>query len=221
MVGSDSRMDQKGNADAPVNGLPLKCSRCRFVDLDFVPQPYFLAKGIDSPTDMARAEAGNFLVRERIRQLVELVAPGQCEFFPTQALKTKEPTQWFLAVPKAALATGVVKQSIKRCPECDEPLSAHGTQFETRFLVESSVFDIFKSHQWISIGEKAPDYAYEYFRKCVDHRHALALTRELYFSVRFETLLKRIGVRGLCRWVPFTEKPSVSDLNWVEELGDC
>src|SRR5437870_3334154 len=83
MSGSDVRMDQRGNWNAPVNPLPMKCACCRFVDLDFVPEPYFLCKGIETPAEMALGEVGNFFVRERVRKVLEAVAPGQCGFYPT------------------------------------------------------------------------------------------------------------------------------------------
>lgn len=217
IVGPDRRMDQKGNFDAPVNPLPIKCQRCKFVDLDFIPEPYVLYKGIDNPVEIAPAEVGNFLVRERVRKILEIAAPGQCSFHSTQDSKTKQPTPWLLAVPKELHSTGTVKQSIKRCPECSEPSSAHGTQYEKRYQVSSSPFEIFKSRNWISIGEKAPDYSQKYFRDCVDHRHALALDRELYFSVRLEMLLKKLSVRGMCRSIAFAAKPTAEDLEWVQE----
>ena len=100
MVGSDARMDQRGNMDLPVNALPAKCRHCTFPDLDFVPQPYFLAKGVASPVDTAMAEAGNFFVRVRARRILELAAPGACDFYSTEELKTKQPTPWSLAVPR-------------------------------------------------------------------------------------------------------------------------
>src|SRR5688572_12139115 len=80
VVGPDRRIDQKGNYNTPVNVLPIKCQTCHFVDIDFVPERYALCKGIDTPVELAPAEVGNFLVREPVRQILELVAPGQCSF---------------------------------------------------------------------------------------------------------------------------------------------
>lgn len=65
MCGSDKRMDHQGSFDLSVNPLPVKCLRCTFPDLDFIPQPYYLAKGITKPTEMEPAELGNFFLRER------------------------------------------------------------------------------------------------------------------------------------------------------------
>jgi hypothetical protein len=166
---------------------------------------------------MAPAELGNFLVRERVRQILEIAAPGECSFYQTQDLKTRQPTPWLLTVPKQLLPTGTVKQSIKRCPDCGEPGSAHGTQYEARYQVSSAPFDLFRSLNWISIAEKAPDYSQKWVRDHVDHRHVLHLTRELYFSVRLETLLNKLAVRGMCRSVVFSVKPTADDLAWVQE----
>lgn len=76
MTGSDNRMDRR-ELCAPVNPLPVKCSWCTFPDLDFVSQPYLLAKGTSNPNEMQPAEMGNFFVRERVRKVLEVVAPGQ------------------------------------------------------------------------------------------------------------------------------------------------
>jgi hypothetical protein len=219
MCGPDRRMDQKGTHNAPANPLPMKCQTCRFVDLDFVPQPYLLCKGIDTPVDMAPAEVGNFLVRERVRRVLETVAPGQCEFYPTQNQKTKEATPWFLAVPQQLLSTVTVKQSTKRCPACGEPDSCNGSQYEKHQDILPSPFDVFKSRNWTSAADRYPRYeVFDYFRKCVDHRHALSLNRDFFFSVRLDTLFKKLGVRGLVRYWPGAGlKPTADDLAWVQE----
>src|SRR5688572_20206811 len=88
MTGSDNRMDQQGNFELPVNSLPAQCPRCTLSDLDFIVQPYRLAKGVNKPTDMELAELANFFVREKARQILETVVPNQCRFFPTHELKT-------------------------------------------------------------------------------------------------------------------------------------
>ena len=219
---SDSRMDLKGNLEAPANPLPLRCPRCRFVDIDFVPQPYVLCKGMENPADLSGAEVGNFLVRERLRQILDVVVPGQCDFFSTIHAKTKEPTPWFLAVPKHLVQTGRAKDSIKRCPDCGEPGSLHGTQYEDDGLgfwtFPSSPFDVFKTLNWISTAAKAPDYTKDWVQKYIDHRHALSLARYFFFSVRLHLLLKRLGIRG---YYPSSSslpiKSTNSDIIWVEE----
>jgi hypothetical protein len=64
MGGSDKQMDQTGNLDTPVNPLPAKCATCKLPDLNYVPQPYRLARRISDPADMAEAEMGNFLFEQ-------------------------------------------------------------------------------------------------------------------------------------------------------------
>lgn len=131
MVGSDKRMDQRGNFNLSVNPLPTKCRLCTFPDLDFVPQPYFLAKGIKDPNEIALAEMGNLFVRDRTRKILEAVAPGQCRYYPTHDLKTKVEAPWFLAVPCTLVRTAAVKESVPRCPECGEAKVAHpGSHYE-------------------------------------------------------------------------------------------
>ena len=99
MVGPDQRMDHE-NFGPSLNPLPAKCSHCKMPDLDHVPQPYLLGRGTTSPADMAPADAGNLLVRESAKRVLETVAPGDCHFYPTVHSKTREPTPWFLAVPR-------------------------------------------------------------------------------------------------------------------------
>src|SRR5215208_2815545 len=64
MVGSDHRMDHRGWR-RPANALPAKCDLCGMCDLDYIPNPYYLSKGLNSPAEMCEAELGNLLVRER------------------------------------------------------------------------------------------------------------------------------------------------------------
>ena len=92
MIGSDKQMDQREPFGIPVNPIPVKCPRCTFPELDFIPQPYFLAKGTSNPNETDQAELGNFFVRQRSRQIIEAVTPGQCHFFPTHDFKTKKET---------------------------------------------------------------------------------------------------------------------------------
>ena len=41
--------------------------------------------------------------------------------------------------------------------------------------------------------------------------------RDLYFSVRLETLLKQLGIRGLNRTLYWKQDPTETDLAWVKE----
>jgi hypothetical protein len=234
MVGSDARMDQRGNMDLPVNALPAKCRHCTFPDLDFVPQPYFLAKGVASPVDTAMAEAGNFFVRVRARRILELAAPGACDFYPTEELKTKQPTPWSLAVPRRKIRMFDVDAKVPRCPKCGEFKLAHpGTHY---VLVEANCrgVDVFKSLNWhawtvwtvadvekYNVGRAKPwKWPREYGDPPThpgEWRRVGSVGRDLYFSVRLEQLFKKAKVKGILRSAACTGKPTPADVQWVEE----
>lgn len=220
--GPEKTMDQRGVAYyvTPINPLPIKCSYCTFPDLDFVPSPYLLAKGISAPTETTIAAFGNFLVRERVRQILELAVPGACTFHPTADAKSKKTAPWWLVVPKQTFATPVPKAPPPFCPKCHEPMHwprHQGEVWRKMTQFNSAGVDVFKTLDWQSRG--------------VDEQIAedgvappppwtrLRLERDLYFSVRLEQLLKRAKVRGqLRRDILFDDiKPSPDDGVWVEE----
>jgi SMI1 / KNR4 family (SUKH-1) len=234
MSGSDSRMDQRGNMDFPVNPLPTKFQHCSFPDLDFIPAQYLLSKGTASPVDMALAEVGNFFIRERAKRILELAVPGACQFYPTYELKTKKPTPWFLAVPVKTIRTDNAKPSIPRCPVCGEPKVAHPGSQCVSVKVNCAGVDVFKSLNWSSSestqeqslascnryrkadrlpplkwsdwGLEAPTHSGRWTRSDLD--------RELYFSVRLEELLKKAKIKGFVRSMGYDERPSRADLAW-------
>src|SRR5688572_4410720 len=130
MTGPDTRMDQFGSRDEPANPLPVKCPHCTMPDLDAVAKPYLLAKGFASPAEHSPAEVGNFLVRERTRRILELVAPGACTFHPTAEKKSKKPTDWFLAVPAHVIDVPGMPENDKkgeRCSKCKAPKLGYQT----------------------------------------------------------------------------------------------
>ena len=245
MTGPDKRMDQREPFEVPVNPIPVKCPRCTFPDLDFVPEPYFLAKGTSNPNEIDLAEFGNFFVRQRCRQILEAVAPGQCHFFPTHDLKTKKETAWFLAVPTTLVRTATVKPAVPRCPDCGEPKVAHpGSQYdfpsegslgERPFAMANSAAkmagtvaqDVFKSLNWSScatIGEESRWY-YMHFLGWKKQEPSppyqwtrVTLARELYFSLRLQTLFKKVGIKGLNVYYVYTEKPNPDELAWVDQM---
>lgn len=211
MVGGDDRMDRKSAGLDALNVLPVKCTTCRMPDLDFVAEPYLLNRGIASPADFAPAEAGNFLVRESSKRVLETVAPGLCRFVPTIHYKTREATPWFLAVPQRMEATATPPANRERCPQCDEPWcfhhyseSADGRAWQS----PAAAHDVFKSRNWGSFKESFSGW---------DKPRPEIFGRILYFSVRLETLLKKLKLRGLVRCSGCKELPSPSDLAWVEE----
>jgi hypothetical protein len=210
LTGSDNRMDQKGY-NTPLNSLPLGCPVCKLPDLDFVPQPYVLGKGVDSPVDWAPAEVGNLLVRERAKKMLESAAPGQCAFYPTQK-KTGEPTGWYLVVPLNKFVTGRVRENIPRCEHCGEPLHAHGSQYENVDLSPIARFEIFKTKNWFSVAEDIRHLA-----PGVDKRHQLSLSRQVHASLRLALLIDKLGLRGLEQCMSSRDEPSPEDHAWVRK----
>jgi hypothetical protein len=212
--GSDDRMDCRDGFDDPINPLPPKCAACGFPDLEHLPQPYFLVKSRTmSPNELALADNGNFFVRERLRRVLDLLAPGQCDFFPTCFKGTTEKTPWLLAVPKHQVVTGRVDPSISRCQSCGEPRAAHpGTQWSEMFFgapqreqplgegwTDESDFDVVKSATWGS-SERGWD---------------LWMCRDFYLSVRLLHLLKKIKAKGFYGTIPAS--PSKLEAAWIKE----
>ena len=206
IVGSDDRMDCRDMFYDPINPLPRKCARCGFPDLERVPQPYSLVKSRTmSPNELALADNGNFFVRQRIRRVLSVVAPGQCTYFPTIYRGSTQETPWFLAVPNHQAVTGKVKPTIPRCEDCGEPRSAHpGSQWqslETRRSGETA-YDVWKSSTWGS-SESGWDRW---------------IARDLFMSVRLLHLLKKIKAKGF--YEATCVKPTPADKeesSWVKE----
>ena len=115
MTGPDVQMDQRGDSYEPANALRAMCPHCTFPDLDFVPNPYVLTKGVSSPAETSPAQLGNFLVRERVRRILEVAVPDACAFHPTVERKSKKPAPWWLAVPKHKLTTPVPEATPPFC----------------------------------------------------------------------------------------------------------
>ena len=204
LTGSDNRMDCRDMFYDPVNSLPSRCDACGFPDLDHVPRPYYLIKSRTmSPNEMAPAENGNFFVRERVRGVLELIAPGQCEFYPTCFKGTTNETPWSLAVPVNQVVTGKVNPAIPRCKACGEPRSAHpGTQIVERVWDDNSEYDVLKAATWGS-SEAGWD-------KWID--------RGLFMSVRLFRLLKQIKARGLDEVTCAEQtKANKEELAWIDE----
>ena len=243
MVGPDTRMDQFGDADKPANPLPPKCPHCTLQDLDFVAKPYLLAKGFAAPAEHAPAEMGNFLVRPRTRQVLELVVPGACAFFATAEKKSKKPTPWFLAVPKAIVELPGYKdhdEKRRRCSKCKEPkLGSRSDDSYASVKKRTFADDIFKAQQWYAqntledsisdanmwrkkYGHKEMIEFSEYGLAAPEHPQRWTryqMSRDLFFSVRLEQLFKRAKLKGqLIRYVGFDDvKPTDADLAWIDQ----
>ena len=190
MVGPDDQMDREGGHLAPLNPLPVACSVCKRLDLDFVQSPYMVGKKIESPVDFAPAVAGNFLIRESMKQVLGVVAPGLCKFHPTIHHRTRQPTPWLLAVPQFTQTTS--KPSGTKCRKCGEPREWNDIVEVTQNPI--SKHEVFKAHNWWRENE-----------------------RNLYFSVRLETLVKKLGLRGMVRSYDCRQEPTAEDLAWVNE----
>ena len=243
MTGPDSRMDQFGDADKPANPLPVECPHCTMPDIDFVARPYLLAKGFASPAEHAPAELGNFLVRERTRKVLELVAPGACAFVATAERKSKKATPWFLAVPKVTLELPGYKdtdEKRQRCSKCKEPKLGYRCD-DSHASVKKRTFtdDLFKAKQWYATlteedsindankwrkkyGEKVMIRFEDYGLTPPEHPQRWTrrqMDRDLFFSVRLEQLFKRAKLKGqLIRYAGFDDvEMSEADRAWVEE----
>jgi len=201
--GSDNRMDCRNMFYDPINSLPAKCHACGFPDLDHVPQPYYLVKSRTmSSNEMAPAENGNFFVRDRVRTVLDLLAPGECDFYPTCYKGTADQTPWHLAVPTHQVLTGKVDPSIARCDTCGEPRSAHpGTQFSEWLRNDDSDHDVIKSSTWGSSETGWSEW----------------IDRDCFMSVRLFSSLKRIKAKGLVEAWCETTSPNKGERDWIGE----
>lgn len=195
VTGSDDRMDCRDMFYHPINPLPRKCAKCGFPDLDYIPQPYFLVRSRTmTPNEIALAESGNFLVRDRVRRVFELLAPARCTFYPTCYKETSEKTRWFLAVPTHQVATAKVDPSIPRCDACGEPRSAHpGTQW-VEYLFGTPRRNQPRGEGWTGVSD------YEILKSATwgssERGWDQWISRDLYLSIRLLHLLKKIKAKG-------------------------
>jgi hypothetical protein len=256
MTGPDTRMDERANP------LPVKCPHCTMPDLDFVAKPYLLTRGFASPAETAPAEVGNFLVRDRVRKILEIAVPGACSFVPAAEKTSKKPIkEWWLAVPARVVEMpGLPLASKKdgRCKKCGEPSLGYypyvpikGKPNEHRHIgldkCDYCGIDVFKPKQWLAVdtaenqyaealkytekGEEPPPWSNFGARLGVkdppphpQRWTRVNISRELFFSVRLEQLLKKAKVKGqlvraLNERVPQLAdvQPSADDLEWIEE----
>jgi hypothetical protein len=217
IAASDDRMDCRDMFYDPINPLPQKCGKCGFPNLDHVPQPYYLIKSRTmSPNELAKSENGNLLIRERVRRVLDLLAPRQCEYFPTRYEGTAENTPWLLAVPSQQVVAAKVNPSIPRCDACGEPRSAHpGTQWSEVLFgrppreqplgvgwTEESDHELLKSSTWGSSERGWDEW----------------ISRDLYMSVRLLHLLKKIKAKGF--YEATCQKPvapNKEESAWIKE----
>lgn len=240
MTGPDVLMDQRGDTYEPANALPVKCPHCTFPDLDFIANPYVLTKGVSSPAETSPAQLGNFLVRERVRRILEIVVPDACAFHPTIERKSQKPAPWWLAVPKHKIATPQPKPIPPLCPKCNEPKVWGCAMAQVRERMKEydcGHIDVFKSLEWLGGTVEDQFEATNGYRResglpplpwshwdVQPPSHAerwtrMMLHRDLYYSLRLEQLLKRVKVKGqLVRLLNFKEvKTTPQDEAWIEE----
>lgn len=212
IAASDDRMDCRESFYDPINALPAKCPKCGFPDLDHIPQPYFLIKSRTmTPNELAAAENGNFFVRERIRRVLDLLAPNQCCYFPTCYKGTSQTTPWLLAVPKHQVASAKVDPSIPRCEACGEPRSAHpGSQWRESLLRSQLTkdgwtceldYEVVKSSTWGSTERGWDQW----------------ISQDLFMSLRLLHLLKKIKAKGFVEATcEKPQKPNKDESTWIE-----
>jgi hypothetical protein len=208
VVGREMKLDQQPNN--PINTIPIKCKHCRLADVDFVPKPYLLGKSTSIPLEMAFALRGNFLVRERVKRILEVAAPGACRFHRTIEAKSRRPAPWWLAVPVRTLKAFYPEPSVPCCSKCRNPpyWDHHYPRVMRKMRkFDSGGVDVFKSLAW-----KASRF------EGVEPPSWFGYDRELFFSVRLEELLKRAKVKGLLVASPLFADVHIgpADVAWIE-----
>ena len=227
MTGPDRHLDTTGDFDAPINSLPTKCAHCTFRDIDHVPQPYLLGRGIDRPAAISPANLANFLVREWPRRVIELTCPGQCEFYSTLHVKTKQTTPWSLAVPVHRIPIGRVKAEVPLCPVCGEPKTCHIQEFD--FDSPTTIaWDIATTAGWFGTEHIIGlDEARKFYRTKFGPRfesmaadpgwERRGIYRRLFFSLRLELLLKTLKIKGMVRAIGQPATRTKEDKHWVNQ----
>src|SRR6478609_5264486 len=220
MTGSTLGMDVRGKDSIPVNRLPINCTHCTMPDLDAVPEPYLLVKGFDLPTETVLIRHGNFLVRQRVRHILEVAVPESCTFHLTADAKSKKPLDWWVAAPTKKLKTFCPESETPHCSKCGAPKAwwvHRGELWAKMTKFDSDGVDLFKTldwegstvEQWVenvngdrkSEGLKPLPWSRwaDWAAEPPTHPERwtrMELQRELYFSVRLEQLFKRAKVKG-------------------------
>lgn len=187
---SDRRMgvlDTHEMLDTPVNKYEISCEVCRFPNIDKTPEPYYIAKGRDfSGIDLAEADLGNLFISNRVKKIFEILFPDQCTYKKTFIVQSGISTKWWLAIPNNTVLCSEVKNRVKRCKGCGEPLHAHpGTQYKIWPHELEAPVDIIKSKNWHSLDE------YDWKKSWIG--------RDAYLSLRLISLLKKIAAKGVVR----------------------
>ena len=204
LCGTDNRMDCRDLDFDPLNALPIKCEVCSRPDYEHVPQPYYLVRSRTlTPVELNPAENGNLLVRDRVKNILEVVVPGELSFYPTQYNRSTEETPWWLAVPVHDMATERMKAGIPHCPACGFPMPPDRSN-KSRWQpptepVEEFIptHDVFKSKWWTYRPLPWP---------------------QLHMSVRMLNLLRELQAKGLHEQTslkPESDTPTLEEKAWV------
>lgn len=190
--------------DTPINKYEISCKVCGFPNIDKTSEPYYLAKGRDfSGVEVLKADLGNLFISNRVKRIFEIIIPNQCTYKKTFIYHSHITTKWWLAIPSNKVISGEVKDNIKRCKACNQPLHAHpGTQFKFWPHELEGPADIIKSKNWHSSDES-------------DWRKSW-IARDVYLSLRLISLLKKIAAKGIVRRDMGTSK--FKDLLKAEQL---
>lgn len=205
---SDELMDIRDTNrlhEAPVNEYRIRCNYCLFPDIEEVPQPYYLMKNrIYSGIEVFEADLGNLLVSSRIKAIIERLFPCQCTFYKTYIEGENITTKWWLAAVNNKVVSGEVKDDVPRCEFCGQPLHAHpGTQYKYWHHDMEVNFDIVKSENWHTMS--------------IESRDEHWLSRDLFLSVRFIGLLKKLKAKGIFQYFYSKNKKLLpEEKQWID-----
>ena len=206
---SDRRMDiidTNYALDTPINKYETGCDTCHFPNIDKTPNPYYIAKGRDfSGIEIMEADLGNLFVSNRLKKIFEILFPNQCTYEKTFINQTEIPTKWWLAIPSHTIISGEVKDSVKRCVKCNQPLHAHpGSQYKFWIHDFEAPFDIIKAENWTCTD------SYDWKKTWIG--------RDVFLSVRLILLLKKIAAKGIYQYAFSSyKKITKPEKDWVEQ----
>ena len=206
---SDRRMDivdTNLSLDTPINKYETSCDTCHFPNIDKTPNPYYIAKGRDfSGIEIIEADLGNLFISNRLKKIFEILFPNHCTYEKTFIDQTEIPTKWWLAIPSHTIVSGEVKDNVKRCKKCNQPLHAHpGSQYKFWIDDFEASFDIIKSENWHCTDS--------------DDWKKTWIGRDIFLSVRLIFLLKKISAKGIYQnaYSKF-KKLTKTEKDWIEQ----
>lgn len=180
--GQDHKLDETAQCKA-LNPLPIRCNTCAFPDFLSAPTPYQLRRGaMNAAADFSIGCHGWLLTKERLRKVIEIVAPGSCAILPTFAEKSGARTPWDLCVPLHESEANILsfKKELPVCKTCGEPMERNVNIAKEWAPALLSAHDIAALKQWNSWGRPKNE-----------------IFRQLVLSFRFAALLKKLGFKGV------------------------